>query len=136
MNDLKELILEYQSYVEKIVLLMKKTYGSTNLLISWKRGEIPQNGQIGGLEFEFHGVGCCVSINDIEVDFDFGPDGRYDGFDVWRLSLFINNNQMIFNKYKNILKNLDNKMKELVDAKLIFHPQWFPGSSLYYFTEN
>jgi hypothetical protein len=29
-----------------------------------------------------------MSVGDLDVDFEFATDGRYDGFDIWRLWLF------------------------------------------------
>lgn len=40
------------------------------------------------IAYRFHGIGCCVTFGKVTVDFDFGPGGRFDGFDAWRLSLF------------------------------------------------
>lgn len=40
------------------------------------------------MEFAFHGVGCRVEMGGKSVDFDFGEEGRHDGFDAWRLWLY------------------------------------------------
>lgn len=40
------------------------------------------------IEYMFHGIGCAVYFGTTVVDFDFGPNGQFYGFDAWRLSLF------------------------------------------------
>ena len=41
-----------------------------------------------GITYAFHGIGCCVKFGSTIVDFDFGPQGRHDGFDAWRLHCY------------------------------------------------
>ncbi|WP_422396258.1 DUF6896 domain-containing protein [Pseudomonas trivialis] len=33
-------------------------------------------------------MGCSVYLPEVCVDFDYGPDGRLDGFDLWRLYMY------------------------------------------------
>ncbi|WP_422396291.1 DUF6896 domain-containing protein [Pseudomonas trivialis] len=33
-------------------------------------------------------MGCSVYLPEVCVDFDYGPDGRLDGFDLWRLYVY------------------------------------------------
>lgn len=40
-----------------------------------------------GITLDPHGYGIEVVHPDFRVDFDFGPDGQVDCFDVWRLAL-------------------------------------------------
>ncbi|RDS81603.1 hypothetical protein DWU98_10250 [Dyella monticola] len=42
----------------------------------------------GGIRYRKHGYGCKVFLPDIAIDFDFGDQGEYDGFDLWRLRIF------------------------------------------------
>jgi hypothetical protein len=87
-DDELQLIREYQGAVQTIVAALRHTYSQQDLLAARRSGEIPQRAAIGGVEFAFHGVGCRGRVGGIEVDFDFGPDGRTDGFDAWRLWTF------------------------------------------------
>jgi len=84
-DDERELIRGYQSAVQILVAALRNTYGQEDLLAARRDGAIPPRAAIGGVEFAFHGVGCRGTVAGIEVDFDFGPDGRTDGFDAWRL---------------------------------------------------
>src|SRR6185503_20036599 len=81
----RTLIREYQGAVQRVVSALRVGFGRHDLLTARRRGEIPKNGVINGVEFSFHGAGCLGTVEKIEVDFDFGPDGRTDGFDAWRL---------------------------------------------------
>jgi hypothetical protein len=52
---------------------------------------IEQIGLLGGKhKYFFHGAGCKVQLskNDV-IDFDWGVNGRIDGFDEWRLREFV-----------------------------------------------
>ncbi|MCK6591141.1 MAG: hypothetical protein L6Q76_26610, partial [Polyangiaceae bacterium] len=72
------LIDEYQAAARKVASALRAGFGRNNLLRAWHSGEIPKEGVINGVEFSFHGVGCWAIVDDVEVDFDFGPGGRTD----------------------------------------------------------
>jgi hypothetical protein len=86
--DLLKLIVDYQKRVAAFVKKVRATYGKDDLLAAWLANEIPQDGMLDDQKetrFTFHGVGCSVISAEGEVSFDFGPEGRHDGFDGWRL---------------------------------------------------
>lgn len=90
MNKLIDIIQDYQRMVEALVKEFKDAYQIENLLEGWHKKVYPQNGVLpSGVEYEFHGVGCCFIINGKCVDMDFGHGGRCDGFDLWRISFFV-----------------------------------------------
>jgi hypothetical protein len=39
----------------------------------------------GGGSYFVHGSGCRVEAAEVEIDFDFNPDGSIPGFDPWKL---------------------------------------------------
>lgn len=80
-------------------------------------------------------MGCLAIIEGIEVDFYFGPNNRYDGFDLWRLGLFVSERATKYKDYtnENILKH---DFNSLVNSGIIYNPGWFPGDTLYYFTDQ
>lgn len=41
-----------------------------------------------------HGYGLEVRINDLIIDFDFGINGQTTGFDLWRLTSYIEQNSI------------------------------------------
>lgn len=59
----------------------------------WACNELPQTGILpGGIKYFKHGYGVAVHLKSGTVDFDFGEKGEINGFDVWRLSAFAEEN--------------------------------------------
>jgi len=84
-------------------------------------------------QYYFHGIGLAVQFDDnTSVDFDFAflPEQRHDGFDLWRLSLFVASHP---NRYKKYLdkKKLEAEFNKLIDRGAILNLS--PTSSLYFF---
>ena len=90
MNELMNVIDEYLGAIERGMQLVESKWGRRDILIAWHQHVVPPIGDLpGGTTYELHGIGCCFAFEDFEVDFDFGPKGRSDGFDLWRLRQFI-----------------------------------------------
>ncbi|MCS3839753.1 hypothetical protein HNR03_004367 [Pseudomonas sp. JAI111] len=88
-ESLDQLIFDYLFMVDKATALLEEKFGSRCILRLWRTNKIERCGTIiGDITYELHGVGCAVYFPDLCVDFDYGPDGRTDGFDVWRLYIF------------------------------------------------
>ncbi len=134
-KKLLSIIQDYQSAVKKGVTAMQEHYCTQELLQGWKQKEIPKTGKLSsGVAFDFHGVGCFLELDNTEVDFDFGPNDRYDGFDLWRLKIFMESRKNEYdNFYLNNLELLENHFYDLEKNNIIYKPNWFPGSTLYYF---
>jgi len=47
-----------------------------------------------GYKIRPHGIGMEIYIEGEIVDFDFGQNGEFNGFDAWRLMEFVNNNKI------------------------------------------
>lgn len=134
MKDILALINDYQLTVQAGVEEMQNQFNTKQLLKAWKRNIIAKNGTLdSGTEYDFHGIGCFLTNNDITVNFDFGPDDRYDGFDLWRLRCFVNEKKGLYQKYFEDKNFLEEDFQVLVNRKIIVKTNWFPGSSLYYF---
>lgn len=82
-----EAIREYFVEVEKALALLQERFGREDVLRALREGVIPERGRLAsGVEFRFHGAGCRLNYDGgREVDFDFLPDGRRVGVDVWRI---------------------------------------------------
>ncbi|SFS15202.1 hypothetical protein SAMN05216570_3235 [Dyella sp. OK004] len=84
------LIHEYLSAIRSAVTLMVQSgipLPSSNL--EWALNRILGAGElVGGVRYQKHGYGCEVFLLSGRVDFDFGANGEYDGFDPWRLKSF------------------------------------------------
>ncbi len=90
MNDLEQLIVEYLKEVEQGLKLIDQKIGRRDILAAWRQKLLPRKGVLqDGIEYELHGIGCCLIFPDHMVDFDFAPGGRSDGFDLWRLGLYV-----------------------------------------------
>jgi len=87
---LKTVIDDYLDAVKQGMALFVEKVGDTPPLVAWKEKQIPQKGNLSKeVEYQFHGIGCLLIFSDYEVDFDFGPDDRFDGFDLWRLGQYV-----------------------------------------------
>lgn len=88
-KDLEHLIDDFLAQVEKATNLLEGRFGQKCILRLWREKEILQRGEVSdGINYELHGVGCRVYFPEVCVDFDYGPDERIDGFDVWRLYIY------------------------------------------------
>jgi hypothetical protein len=89
-KNLKALIDDYLADVANGIDLFKLKIGDKNPLKAWRDNDIPQKGNLtDDVKYELHGIGCLLVYPEYEVDFDFGPDERIDGFDLWRLSQYV-----------------------------------------------
>ena len=112
---LESLIDDFLSQVEKATDLLEQRFGQKCILRLWRTEQIPQRGEIvDGVRYELHGVGCRVYFPELCVDFDYGPEGRIDVFDAWRLYIYACEVPLIHPKYtdQNALKlDLDEYVK-------------------------
>ncbi len=127
----EDLISEYLTQVKTATDLLERSFGTKNILGLWRTKKISQRGSVSGdVTYELHGVGCRVYISEICIDFDYGPEGRVDGFDLWRLFIYACERPDKYDKYTNkeFLENDFNEYLKLGKAKKI------PGgmSSLYF----
>jgi hypothetical protein len=87
---LANLIADYQDNVRTAVALLQQAgipLPESN--IAWACNGIPQRGTLpGNIAYFKHGFGCAVMLPAAAVDFDFGANGEFDGFDTWRLAGF------------------------------------------------
>jgi len=105
--DLEQLIFDFLAKVEKSTALLEEKFGTRCILELWRTNKIERCGTIvGDITYELHGVGCAIYLPEACVDFDYGTDGRIDGFDVWRLYLLACELPQQYKKYtdKNVLK--------------------------------
>jgi hypothetical protein len=90
MRTIIQLIYDYTTMTKAAAVQLQREFGVENLLQAWMHRQVPQRGILSdGSAYQFHGIGCCIERTDgLDVDFDFGPGGRADGFDAWRLWQF------------------------------------------------
>ncbi|WP_407667150.1 DUF6896 domain-containing protein [Myxococcus qinghaiensis] len=91
-----ELIHQYLQMVQHLSQRLTESFGVSELLSGRREKTIPRAGTTdSGLEYRFHGNGCWISDGARQVDFDWMPDGRIDGFDAWRLHRFSDDNPAV-----------------------------------------
>jgi len=132
--DLLKIIHDFQEKVEEANELLKKYLG-TDEPHNWGP-PIEQVGVLGGKhKYFFHGIGCTVhlSTKDI-VDFDYGANGRVDGFDEWRLCGFFETRQKI---YPNVTGcDIKRWFKEAIESREIEKSESREYGNLYYLVQN
>ena len=101
-QTLEDLIAEYLAHVKKATDLLEQSFGTKNILRLWRSKKIPQQGSVtGDITYELHGIGCRVYLPEACIDFDYGPDERVDGFDIWRLYIYACELPRRYKKYAN-----------------------------------
>ena len=92
LERLLALIEDYQASVNEAALLFEKHKGiQPNDLARARFEGLSDDGFIDPqktIEYYYHGIGLCVTYPDKVVDWDFGHDGRMDGFDLHRLWIY------------------------------------------------
>lgn len=131
-DQVLELIQDYISCGKYVCGLLKEILRDTeNIIGAYRTQGIPKEGYLeGGVYYNFHGVGCYFEIPNAHIDIDFGPNGRFDGFDLYRLKDFYYS----MNKSEPKLTEDDLKVgfDELVSDEAIYNPKWSPSEHLFY----
>lgn len=137
-QQLLKLIAEYQLHVLGSVQALRARLGTDDLLGAWRRGEIAERGTLDDLyesRYRFHGVGCHVESERGEVDFDFGPGGRIDGFDGWRLWPFAQSPPQDYPDFQR-QEIVESVLGELVTDGIVVRPRWMPSPHLCYLRDD
>lgn len=134
-ESLEQLIFDFLLMVDKATSLFEEKFGTPCILRLWRSNKIERCGTVAGdITYELHGVGCAVYFPDLCIDFDYGPDGRTDGFDVWRLYIFACELPLKYKKYTDKAV-LENEFKEYVTLGKI-EKMSNPTGEFYLFNNN
>jgi hypothetical protein len=91
-ETLETIVRAFQADVQRGLALFRQYTGSDDLL-SWRSRRLPLSGHLDAEKrhhYFFHGIGVRVQLAPkLHIDWDFGNGGRMDGFDLWRLQLFL-----------------------------------------------
>lgn len=131
METERKLISDYQEYVRRVVLALRAGFGYYDLLEAYHQRKIPKEGVINGIEYSFHGVGCLGVVDGLEVDFDFGPDERIDGFDAWRLWRFVEQQPEAYPQFQR-KEDVKAALERLARSDEIECPGAYPSPHLWY----
>ena len=104
-NEMLRLITEHIRLAQYCCEIMRTKIPDTySLLEAYRQKVIPKSGIIENLKYYFHGAGCYFELNDgTELNIDFGPNNRCDGFDLYRLSFFLKHS-LVISSFR-VLKN-------------------------------
>lgn len=135
-----DIIKDYQSSADKAVRIFQNKYQVNNILEGWHSRKYEQTGKLPdeGLSFyAFHGIGLAAHFKDKIVDFDFAyfPEPRHDGFDLWRLTNFIQNQTDKYHEYQDN-KKIENEFNELIKNGVIAKPKLEFSTTLYFFKDT
>lgn len=132
--ELRDIISDYQAKVEEANELLKK-YLDTDEPHNWSP-PIVQTGILGGKhKYFFHGVGCAVHIDKKDIiDFDYGANGRIDGFDEWRLCGFIRARKKKYPYVKE--SDIKKWFQDALDANEIKRNDSLEYGNLYYLVQK
>lgn len=135
MNDLINVIQAYQKEIHDGLEAFERQIGRRDLIRAWREGLLEKSGAlIDGTKYEFHGIGCCLSFNDHEVDFDFSSDSRPDGFDLWRLWRYAKQFPDRFSRYQN-KSEVQKDFNELIAASMVVR-LFSTESTLYFLADH
>jgi len=99
-ETLDTLIHDFISIVETSTLLLEKKFGTRDIRRLWHTKAIKRRGRVTrGVKYELHGIGCRINLSTGTVDFDYGPNGEINGFDIWRLYIFACERPSKYRKY-------------------------------------
>lgn len=134
-SDVLQLIADYQRAARAAVVGLKRQSAAANLLSAWKSGKLPRTGRLKQPRgrYSFHGAGCRFEISGRNIDVDFGPSGRHDGFDSWRLQQYA---QSAFEWLDLHPKEIEQSLLNLESSGLIVCPKLEPTPHLYYFKDD
>lgn len=137
-KDLMKLIRLYQLHVMGFVKAFNRRFGVDDFLGAWHRGEVPEKGTLDDeyeTRFEFHGMGIHFQSERGDIDFDFGPKGRFDGFDGWRLHILAQSKPEDFPQFQRY-EMVESVLGELVTDGVVVRPRWTPSPHLCYLQED
>jgi hypothetical protein len=137
LDHLVALIKEYQSRVQEAASLLREYKGLANPMY-WRQDDIPREGFLDSertIEYRFHGIGCWMKLPEGEINWDFGYDGRLDGFREWFLWQYAEYGTKNFPEFRD-QKALERTFAEAKSKGLIQRSYLSLQDDLYYLRIN
>ncbi|WP_437576750.1 DUF6896 domain-containing protein [Sorangium sp. So ce887] len=129
------LVCRYIATTTRLATQLRGELGVHDLLGAVNNRVFPRTGHLkDGASYHFHGVGCSVETPTLCVDFDFGPNGRVDGFDAWRLRAFAE--QSPDDSQFHDLKVVEAALRDLETRGIVKKLGWAPSPHLYYLSDS
>lgn len=131
------LIKEYIQCAKYYTGLLSDSYdGDESILRAYRSGLIAKEGYLdsGSVYYCMHGIGCYFESQNDSIDIDFGPDDQCEGFDLSRLSYFLENRK---DRYKGFSsESLGDSFQSLIDKGVVYHARMLPSVHLFYLKDN
>lgn len=132
-KNFTQLIDTYLERVKYALELFREHKGIEDVM-QWRSAGISRQGYLDDqkqIEYYFHGIGCYADTPQGPVDWDFGPNGRADGFDLWRLKVFVRENPEQFQCYSDPT-SLEQDFASAIESGAIERHSEDKYGSLYY----
>lgn len=118
-ETLEILINDFIAMVESSTLVFERKFGTRDIRQLWRTKAIKRCGRVTrGVKYELHGIGCRINLSTGSVDFNYGPNGEINGFDVWRLYNFARERPSKYKKYCD-KKIIEKELEEYINLKKI-----------------
>ncbi|WP_263220165.1 DUF6896 domain-containing protein [Pseudomonas atacamensis] len=118
-ETLEILINDFIAMVEFSTLVFERKFGTRDIRRLWRSKAIKRCGRVTrGVKYELHGIGCRINLSTGSVDFNYGPNGEINGFDVWRLYNFARERPSKYKKYCD-KKIIEKELEEYINLKKI-----------------
>jgi hypothetical protein len=132
LKRLLAVIAAFQKYATEANELLRKHLGLANPMY-WRQAKVPQTGFLnsGAIRYGFHGIGCRIQTPSLVIDWDYGYEGRTDGFDLWQLQCFVEDSTPNYPEFRN-QQVLAEAFQEAIEAGLIHQPYRSVQDNLYY----
>ena len=118
-ETLEILINDFIAMVESSTLVFERKFGTRDIRRLWRTKAIKRCGRVTrGVKYELHGIGCRINLSTGSVDFNYGPNGEINGFDVWRLYNFARERPSKYKKYCD-KKIIEKELEEYINLKKI-----------------
>jgi len=133
LGRLLAVIADFQKIVAQANCLLQKNLGVANPMY-WRQANIPQNGFLASgqsCQYYFHGIGCFVETPEWVIDWDYGYEGRIDGFDPWRLYKFAEQTSQNYPEFRD-QRVLEDAFQDAIGKGLIHQPYLSLQDWLYY----
>jgi len=137
-TEMLSLIREYLTSARAARDLLRSKFGIDDLLRARRLGILPKNGWLDRerrIHYSIHGVGCTIESGDGVINFDFGPGGLVDGFDLWRLQQFLESRREKYPSLRTV-EQQELAFAELVQEGLVAKSDEFPSPHLYRLRED
>ena len=130
--NILDLLDDYLHCACQVASGLRERWNTNDLLSGVSSGTIPRSGRFfdfGGGSYEFHGSGCRIEALELEIDFDFGPNGTVPGADPWKLFDFAKSHEDAY-QWLPLREDFSELIQSLVQQRILQRNGQFPSPHL------